>query len=88
MSESVRKHKVQLTADQRGELETLARSGSSSAASARQARVLLLSDEDHVEGRRPDWQIAEIVGRAEKQVARVRQRFVTAGLAETLTRQF
>ena len=87
MSETVRKHDVHLTAEQRGELERLARSGSASAAEVRRARILLLSDADHVEGRRPDWQIAEIVGRAVKQVARVRQQFVTAGLAETLTRK-
>lgn len=87
MDEPIRKREVHLSATQRGELETLARSGSTSAAEARRARILLLADADHAEGRRPDWQIAEIVGRTEKQVARVRQRFVTAGLAETLTRK-
>ncbi len=64
---------------QREELERISRSQNVSAAQARRARILLLSDADHGDGRRPDWQIAELVGLTEKQVKRIRQQFVREG---------
>jgi hypothetical protein len=87
MSERIRKHVVELSAGQREDLSRIVKSGSTSARAVRRARILLLSDADHAEGRRPDWQIAEIVGLTEKQVKRVRQQFVTSGLEPTLTRK-
>jgi len=38
-----------------------------------------MCDEDHPEGRRRDWQIAETVGLSERQVVRIRQQFVREG---------
>lgn len=75
------KYKVRLTPEQRAELEALGRRQSVGAAKQRRARILLLSDEAHPAGRRPDWQIAEAVGISERQVVRVRQRFVREGAA-------
>lgn len=87
MSERIRKHVVELSAGQREDLSKMVKSGSTSARVVRRARILLLSDADHPEGRRPDWQIAEIVGLTEKQVKRIRQQFVTSGVEPTLARK-
>lgn len=87
MSERVRKYTVHLNGDQRRELSTLARSQRATTLQSRRARILLLSDQDHVDGRRTDWEIAEIVGLSEKQVKRVRQKFVREGVGPTLDRQ-
>ncbi len=84
MSEKVR---VQLAPEVREELEVLCRKQSAPAAKVRRARILLLSDEDHQKGRRPDWQIAEIVGVGEKTVQRIRQKFVREGLSQTVERK-
>ncbi|HWE37099.1 MAG TPA: helix-turn-helix domain-containing protein [Isosphaeraceae bacterium] len=54
---------------------------------ARRARVLLLADADDPEGRRTDTQIAAIVGLTEKQVKRIRWKFVAEGPAATTTRE-
>ena len=80
------KLKVHLSEEQRGELEAVCRRQSVAAAKVRRAKILLLADEDHPDGRRPDWQIAEAVGISEKQVGRVRQQFVREG-NETLERK-
>ncbi|WP_459555938.1 hypothetical protein [Lacunimicrobium album] len=69
---TVRKHVVRLSAQQREELEAIVRSLQATLLKGRRARVLLLSDVDHNQGRRCDWQIAEIVGLTEKQVKRIR----------------
>lgn len=73
------KLKVHLSAERRDELESICRQQSVAAAKVRRARILLLADEDHPEGRRPDWQIAETVCLSEKQVGRVRKQFVREG---------
>ena len=80
------KLKVHLSAEQRDELESICRRQSVAAAKVRRARILLLADEDHPDGRRPDWQIAETVGLSEKQVGRIRKQFVREG-DETLERK-
>ncbi len=87
MQRTHRKLEVHLPPEARRELEAVCRAQSVSAAKVRRARILLLSDEDHVEGRRPDWQIAEMVGVSEKQAARVRQKFVREGLPATIERK-
>ena len=73
------KASVHLGAEQRRELEAICRRQSVGAAKLRRARILLLADEDHPSGRRPDWQIAEVVGLSERQVVRIRQQFVREG---------
>ena len=82
-----RKHEVHLSTSQRTELEAVGRQQNVPAAKARRARVLLLADEDHADGRRPDWHIAAVGGLSERQVGRIRRRFVREGLAPATDRK-
>jgi hypothetical protein len=70
------KLKVELSAAERRELEAIVRKQSVGAAVQRRARILLLSDVSHPDGRRTDANISELVGLSERQVVRIRQRFV------------
>jgi len=81
MPDLSQKLKVHLSAAERRELEAICRRQSVAAAKVRRARVLLMSDDDHPDGRRRDWEIAEQVGISERQVVRIRQRFVREGKA-------
>jgi hypothetical protein len=81
------KHEVHLTPDQRAELEAVGRQQNVPAGKARRARILLLADEDHPDGRRPDWHIAEVVGLSERQVIRIRRRFVREGVGPATDRK-
>lgn len=80
------KQGIQLTADQRADLEALCRQQSVPSATARRARILLLADDGHRDGRRPDRYIAEVVGLSERQVAGVRHQFLRDGLGATARR--
>jgi transposase len=73
------KKKVQLTPEQRQEFTAICRQQSVAVAKVRRARVLLLSDLNHPEGRRRDWEIADIVGLSERQVIRIRRQFASEG---------
>lgn len=73
------KLRVFLSAEQREALETLCRRQSVGAAKVRRARILLMSDESQPEGSRPDHEIADVVGLCERQVVRIRQKFVREG---------
>ena len=84
MSEKVR---VRLEPAVRKDLEALCRQSIVPAGKVRRARILLLADEAHQDGRRPDWQIMEIVGCGERTVRRVRHQFVQEGLQPTLERK-
>lgn len=75
MANLAQKLKVELTEKERKELEAILRQQSVGAAKQRRARILLLSDVVHPEGRRTDANIAELVGLSERQVVRIRQRF-------------
>ena len=79
MPDLSKKHRVVLSAAQRKELDGICRRQSVAAAKLRRARVLLMSDEGHPDGRRRDWEIAEAVGVCERQVVRIRQQFVRDG---------
>ena len=87
MAQPNRKLEVELDKVQRTELEAIVRNGTSSARRVRQARVLLIADEDRRQGRRPDWYIAERVGISERQICRIRQQFVREGFKPTLERR-
>jgi len=76
MEKGPRKVKVVLTARQRGELESVVRRQSVGAAVQRRARILLLADSNHPDGRRTDASIAELVGLFERQIVRIPQKFV------------
>ena len=87
MPQTNQKVEVVLDNQTRAELEALVRVGSAPARKVRQARVLLLADEDRREGRRPDWYIAECVGISLRQIVRIRQQFMREGLAPVLHRK-
>ena len=76
MANMARKLSVELTKSERKELHALLRQQSIGAAKQRRARILLLSDRNHPDGRRTDANIAELVGLSERQVVRIRHRFV------------
>jgi len=76
MAERPGKVKVRLTTRQRSELEAIVRRQSVGAAVQRRARILLLADSNHPDGRRTDANIAELVNLSERQVVRIRQKFV------------
>lgn len=80
------KLKVELSASARAELEVIVRQSSAGVAKVRWARILLMADEAHPEGRRCDWEIAEAVGISERQIVRIRQKFVREGIHGTLER--
>jgi len=79
MPDLSRKYKVVLSPEIRAELEALARKTSLGVAQVRRAKILLMADEAHPDGGYTDGQIAEEVGLCERQVVRIRQRFVQAG---------
>jgi hypothetical protein len=86
MSNSPAKYQVFLSPESRTELEAVVRKTSVGAAKIRRARILLLADESHPDGGHADWEIAEEVGLCERQVVRIRQKFVKAGVQPTITR--
>lgn len=76
MSDKSRKIAVELSPEERRQLQSIVRRQSVGAAKLRCARVLLLADQSHPDGRRTDASIAELVGLSTRQVVRIRQRFV------------
>lgn len=82
MPDLSKKFTVRLSAAYRAELVAICRRQSVAAAKVRRARILLMSDADHRDGRRRDWEIAEAVDISLRQVVRIRQQFVREG--ETL----
>lgn len=84
---AVRKHEVRLEPDRRARLTDLTRNGTAPAKVIRHARILLLADREHPDGRRPDEYIAEVVGAHVNTVKRIRWRFVREGEAPALDRK-
>jgi len=82
-----KKYIVQLTLDQRAMLEHLTRTGTTTAAVQRHARILLKADTG-LDG--PAWEdaaIAEALEVSVPSVERIRRQFVTAGLEGALRRK-
>jgi Homeodomain-like domain len=86
MPNSPLKLQVLLSPQVRAELEAIARKTSAGVATVRRAKILLLADAAHPEGGYADGEIAEEVGLCERQVVRIRQKFVKSGMAPTLAR--
>lgn len=86
MSRSNQKYHVELTVEARTELEAILRKSSSGIAKLRWAKILLLADRKHPNGCYTDEQIAEEVGLSERQIVRIRQKYVKSGVQETLVR--
>lgn len=78
---------VQLTPEQRQNLEDITRNGYASAKKIRHAQVLLLSDRNCPGGHRIDSDIAATLGMHINTVARVRKAFVTQGEQPALERK-
>lgn len=83
----VRKFKVDLSAAQRQRLEALTRTGQIAAQKLLRARILLMADEDHPQGRWYDAQIGQALGVHRNTGGRVRKRFVLAGEVPALRRK-
>ena len=81
------KYRVRLTPGQRDRLAALTRTGTAPARKILHARVLLLADEAHPDGRRPDTYITEVVGPHRRTVVRIRRRFVEQGEQPALDRK-
>lgn len=81
------KLRVHLSRKQREDLEAICRQQRTPASKLRRARILLLADEGHPAGHRPDAEIAEAVGLCKRQVVRIRHKFVREGVAPTLARK-
>ncbi len=82
-----KKYIVELTPDQRATLEQLTRTGTTTAARQRHARILLKADTGPDGPAWPDAAIAAAVEVSIPTVERVRRQFVTAGLVGALQRQ-
>lgn len=70
---------VDLSDEERGELQTLLRKGKASARRLTRARILLLAAED-----RPDDEVAAVLHSSRSTVERTRRRFVEEGLEAAL----
>lgn len=81
-----RKYRVLLTSEVRQELEATLRKTSVGVAKLRWAKILLMADENAPHGGFQDWKIAEEIGISERQVVRIRQKFVKSGTQLTLSR--
>jgi transposase len=74
-----RKLSVRLSAEERERLETLTRNGSNSAKRIMHARLLLMADKDHPQGRYKDVEIAKALGVHVNTVARTRRKYCRKG---------
>jgi transposase len=82
-----RKNIIVLSPEERTRLETLSRNGHAPAKKILHARILLMADEHHPEGRWTDEQIGRALGVHRNTVSRIRQRFVRHGEGPALARR-
>jgi transposase len=87
MSNPNLKNKIYLSEQQRQRLKEMSRNGSAPAKKILHARVLLMADQDHPEGRWSDAQISEALGLHLNTIANSRKRFVLDGEAPALNRR-
>jgi hypothetical protein len=80
------KYRVALESDERADLERLVSAGKAAARKRAHARILLLADDALGPGR-TDEDIVVALGVGPRTIARVRQRFVTQGLAAAIDRK-
>lgn len=86
MPHSTKKYSVFLTPEARAELLAVSRMTSAGAAKVRWATIMLMADGEHPDGGYADWEIAEEVELSERQIVRIRQKYVKSGVQPTLTR--
>ena len=80
-------YRVKLSAEERQELKTLVSRGRGAAYKQTHGRVLLLSDEAHVDGAMKDEDIARVLQIGRATVERVRRRCVEEGIEAALGRK-
>jgi hypothetical protein len=80
------KYRVELDSEVRRELLAVTRRTSVGVAQVRRAKILLMADEGHPDGGYADAEIAQAVGLCERQIVRIRQKFVKSGVQPVLTR--
>jgi len=80
------KYRVALESDERADLERLVAVGKAAARKLTHARILLLADDALGPGRTDD-DIVAALGIGPRTIARVRQRFVTQGMAAAIDRK-
>ena len=76
----MKRYRVKLSAEERQELKTLVSRGRAAAYKQTHGRVLLLSDEAHVDGAMKDEDIARVLQVGRATVERVRRRCVEEGM--------
>ncbi len=81
------KHSIELSAEQRRQLERLVKAGKAAARLIQHARILLKTDSSEDGPGWTDQQIQEAFGVGRTTIWRVRQRFLTTGLADALDRR-
>ena len=84
---SNKKNEIHLNPTQRAELSELVRNGHAPAKKITHARILLMSDQHHPEGRWTDADISRALQTHINTVARIRKRFVNHGQALALNRK-
>ena len=83
----VKKYRVELTEEERGQLKALVSKGRAAAYRQSHARILLLSDESQVDGPMMDREIARALQVGTATVERVRRRCVEEGVEAALGRR-
>jgi len=84
MGQKKHKYPVRLTIQERAELNRLTVQGSIQVRKLKRARILLLADEHHSQGNKPDKVIAEKLEIGTATIERVRRNYVEGGLAVAL----
>jgi transposase len=79
-----KQHHIRLTPEQRAEAQAVLARGQAAALTHRHARILLEAEERPDRRVRADQQVAALCGVSARTVARVRERFATAGFATAL----
>lgn len=87
MGQKKHKYPVRLSAAERWELHQLTQQGTMAVRKLNRVKILLLADENHVNGQQTDQAIAQKLDVSPATVERIRQRYATAGLAAALQEQ-
>ena len=80
----MKKYRVNLSQEERKELEKLTKGGTIAVRKLKRIRILLLSDEGDYGPAKPNKEIAEMVEVSYVTVSRIRKRFVEEGLEQAL----
>ena len=83
----IRKYKIYLSEEERERLTKITKNGHHSAKKIMHAKVLLMADEEHPEGRWKDEQISKQLNVHRNTISRIRKRFVEQGEEPALERK-